>query len=105
MLQYAAQGAAMALEDAVALRHLLDIEAVGVVELFRRYNALRFERTARIQAISRFMGEEVYHPSASHADERTCRIRTLGTHGLYEAVDWIYRYRGDLAATRHLLAA
>ncbi|HEV7778297.1 MAG TPA: FAD-dependent monooxygenase [Luteibacter sp.] len=104
MLQYAAQGAAMALEDAVALRHLLDIEPVGVAELFRRYNAVRFRRTARIQDISRFMGEAIYHPSASRADERTRRIAALGTEGLYDAVDWLYRYSGD-TATRHLLAA
>ena len=104
MLQYAAQGAAMALEDAVALRHLLDIELVGVVELFRRYNAVRSRRTARIQDISRFMGKAIYHPSSRCAEERTRRVAALGTEGLYDAVDWIYRYRGD-TATRQLLAA
>ena len=58
MLQYLAQGACMALEDAVNLAHHLaaadDIEAA-----FAAYNAERFIRTGRVQLKSRLMGEYV----------------------------------------------
>ncbi|GAA3055052.1 hypothetical protein GCM10020000_41630 [Streptomyces olivoverticillatus] len=59
MLQYAAQGACMALEDAVLLGDLLDGADGEGGELARRlekYNAERRERTARTQLVAREMG-------------------------------------------------
>ena len=49
-----AQGAAMAIEDAAVLSRCLDgVEREGVLDAFRRFEATRKERTARIQQISR----------------------------------------------------
>ena len=51
---YMAQGAAMAIEDAAVLSRCLDgIEREGVANAFRRFEATRRERTARVQQTSR----------------------------------------------------
>jgi 6-hydroxynicotinate 3-monooxygenase len=54
MTPYMAQGAAMAIEDAAVLSRCLDgVERDGVANAFRRFEATRKERTARIQQTSR----------------------------------------------------
>lgn len=54
MTPYMAQGAAMAIEDAAILsRCLSDVDRDGVVKAFRRYEANRRPRTARMQLTSR----------------------------------------------------
>jgi salicylate hydroxylase len=54
MMPFMAQGAGMAVEDAVVLsRHLKGIGANGFAEAFRRYEASRMERTSRVQLGSR----------------------------------------------------
>jgi salicylate hydroxylase/6-hydroxynicotinate 3-monooxygenase len=52
MMPYMAQGATMALEDAAVLTRCL-VEIDDLAEAFRRYQATRFERTARVQLTSR----------------------------------------------------
>ena len=54
MTPYMAQGAAMAIEDAAVLSRCLDgVERDGVANAFRRFEATRKERTARVQQTSR----------------------------------------------------
>ena len=54
MTPYMAQGAAMAIEDAAVLSRCLDgVEREGVADAFRRFEATRKERTARVQETSR----------------------------------------------------
>jgi len=54
MTPYMAQGAAMAIEDAAVLSRCLDgIDRAGVADAFRRFEASRVERTARVQQTSR----------------------------------------------------
>ena len=54
MTPYMAQGAAMAIEDAAVLSRCLDgVERDGVADAFRRFEATRRERTARVQQTSR----------------------------------------------------
>jgi 6-hydroxynicotinate 3-monooxygenase len=54
MTPYMAQGAAMAIEDAAVLsRCLRDVDRDGVANAFRRFEATRRERTARVQQTSR----------------------------------------------------
>ena len=53
MTPYMAQGAASALEDAAMLSRCLEnVNADGVVQAFRRYEANRLPRTAEIQQTS-----------------------------------------------------
>jgi 6-hydroxynicotinate 3-monooxygenase len=54
MTPYMAQGAAMAIEDAAVLsRCLAGVERDGIADAFRRFEATRRERTARVQETSR----------------------------------------------------
>src|ERR1700730_11947191 len=54
MTPYMAQGAAMAIEDAAMLSRCLDgVERDGIQSAFRRFEASRKERTARVQQTSR----------------------------------------------------
>ena len=54
MTPYMAQGAAMAIEDAAVLsRCLQGVEREGIANAFRRFEATRRERTARVQQTSR----------------------------------------------------
>ncbi|NJC70694.1 3-hydroxybenzoate 6-monooxygenase [Planosporangium thailandense] len=89
MLQYAAQGAAMALEDAVCLGEQL-ARPVDVAEAFARFAALRQDRTARVQVISRRLGDEVYHPRDDAARRRNAQLGALTEDDLYGMLDWLY---------------
>ncbi|KJY43614.1 salicylate hydroxylase [Streptomyces sp. NRRL B-1568] len=93
MLQYAAQGACMALEDAVLLGDLLDGADGEGGELARRlekYNAERRERTARTQLVAREMGRQLYHPAGEAAKARNEMLASLSDEDLYEKVDWLH---------------
>lgn len=93
MLQYAAQGACMALEDAVLLGDLLDCDAAGIPGRLAVYNAARRQRTARTQLIARRMGTQVYHPAGEAAAERNAFVSGLSTEDLYEMVGWLHGAR------------
>ena len=54
MTRYMAQGAAMAIEDAAVLSRCLEgVDASGVADALRRFEATRKERTTRVQETSR----------------------------------------------------
>ncbi|MFF7726042.1 3-hydroxybenzoate 6-monooxygenase [Streptomyces sp. NPDC008001] len=93
MLQYAAQGACMALEDAVLLGELLrgaepDEPALG--RRLEKYNAGRCERTARTQLVAREMGKQLYHPAGDAARARNRMLCSLTTDELYDKVAWLH---------------
>lgn len=89
MLPYAAQGAAMALEDAVCLGDVLRDEP-NFVDAFARFSALRAERTGQVQLISRMMGDQIYHPAGGRAAERTAMLAALSQPELLDKIDWLY---------------
>ncbi len=83
---YLAQGAAMALEDAVALAQYW--------EDFPRYTASRLARTRRVQAQSRRMAG-IYHAGGAKRLARNAIIG-LSPPGLFLGrLAWIYAYRPD----------
>ncbi|QRG09062.1 3-hydroxybenzoate 6-monooxygenase [Xanthobacter dioxanivorans] len=89
MLQYFAQGACMAMEDAVCLAN--ECAATGDMEAaFRVYQNQRRLRTARVQLQSRWIGEHIYHPAGGHADLRNAIIRSKSPEDWYRTVDWLY---------------
>ncbi|WP_424892948.1 3-hydroxybenzoate 6-monooxygenase [Streptomyces sp. XH2] len=93
MLQYAAQGACMALEDAVLLGELLRGAEPGEPALERRlekYNAARSERTARTQLVAREMGRQLYHPVGEAARARNLMLCSLTADELYDKVAWLH---------------
>lgn len=98
MLQYAAQGACMALEDAVLLGDLLDGPAAAVPARLTAYNDARRARTAKAQWIAREMGRQVYHPEGVAAKERNAMLSALSADDLYRKVDWVHGARDFTAA-------
>ncbi|MBY6155051.1 3-hydroxybenzoate 6-monooxygenase [Vannielia litorea] len=92
-MQYFAQGACMAMEDAVALSHLVE-QGGEVGAMLTRYNEMRRQRTARIQLQSREIGTHVYHPEGAHAELRNTVMSAKKPEDWYEAVAWLYGSTG-----------
>jgi len=90
MLQYMAQGACMAMEDAVCLAHMMDEHGGEVERALPAYAAGRLVRTARVQLQSRAMGEHVYHPSGAHALVRNAIMRAKASDDWYDDLAWLY---------------
>ncbi|WP_112273032.1 FAD-dependent monooxygenase [Lentzea terrae] len=88
VLQYAAQGACQALEDAVCLSSVFDPQDVD--GSFARYVAMRSARTARVHHVSRLMGREVYHPAGDAAAARDAMFASWTPVDLHERLEWLY---------------
>lgn len=89
MLQYMAQGACMALEDAVCLSHMLDSHA-HAGQALQSYRDMRIARTARVQLSSRLIGDHVYHAAGA---TRLVRNQMLGGRSReqhYDSIAWLY---------------
>jgi len=90
MLQYAAQGACMALEDAVALGALLRCDPADVPQRLEKYNGVRRERTARTTLAARWMGSALYHPAGARATERNALLAGHSAEDLHDVVSWLH---------------
>jgi salicylate hydroxylase len=94
MLQYMAQGACMALEDAVCLSAEMDAASPDIERALQNYQAKRRLRTARVQLQSRAIGEHVYHPAGAHAELRNAIMRAKQPDDWYAVIDWLYGSTG-----------
>jgi salicylate hydroxylase len=104
-LQYFAQGACMAMEDAVALAHVFEGGASDVEGRLGRYQAMRLTRTARIQLQSREIGDHIYHPAGAHAALRNRIMQAKGPEDWYDTLAWLYGSNGlDGAVSSETLA-
>jgi 2-polyprenyl-6-methoxyphenol hydroxylase-like FAD-dependent oxidoreductase len=90
MLQYFAQGACMALEDAVCLSHSLAHQPGDVDQALTSYTKLRVIRTAHVQLQSRAIGEHIYHPSGAHALVRNAIMSAKTSEDYYGHLAWLY---------------
>src|SRR5258706_407284 len=84
MLQYLAQGAGMALEDALCLAKCLDEES-DVESALRVYPNERYLRTGRSQLAARLYGE-FYHADSVRRELRNAYVK----NATYEALAWLY---------------
>jgi 2-polyprenyl-6-methoxyphenol hydroxylase-like FAD-dependent oxidoreductase len=89
MLQYFAQGACQAMEDAVCLSHTLANHDDHATAL-EAYRAQRFPRTARVQLMSRAIGEHIYHPSGEHARLRNAIMGAKSSEDWHGDLAWLY---------------
>ena len=92
LLQYLAQGACMALEDAVTLGEALRATADDIAPAWQRYEQARATRTARVVLMTREMGR-IYH---AHGIER--RVRNQLWKGrepqrYYDSLEWLYGWK------------
>ncbi len=90
MLQYAAQGACMALEDAVLIGQLLAGAGEDVPQRLEKYNSERYERCATVQQVARAMGEQLYHPAGDAAAARNAMLSSFTVDQLYDKVEWLH---------------
>jgi 2-polyprenyl-6-methoxyphenol hydroxylase-like FAD-dependent oxidoreductase len=90
MMQYFAQGACMALEDAVCLAHQLDKRSDNLTAALQCYRDQRLLRTAKVQLQSRAIGEHIYHPAGAHALLRNAIMRTRSSEDYINQLAWLY---------------
>ena len=106
MLQYFAQGACMAMEDAVCLTAEMEAAEGDAEKVLPIYNCKRALRTARVQLQSREIGQHIYHPAGSHAELRNAVMRAKTPEDWYDAVAWLYGSTGlDGVASSEMLRA
>ena len=91
MLQYFAQGACMALEDAVCLADTLGQPSHDIEEALEQYRTERLLRTTRVQLQSRELGDHVYHPAGAHALLRNQLMRQMSLEQFCDNLSWLYQ--------------
>jgi salicylate hydroxylase len=94
MLQYLAQGGNMALEDAVCLANQIEATGGDHEKAFRRYQELRYLRTARVQLMARVFGE-IYHASGVNRELRNQLLRQWSEDGSID-MSWLYGEQPEL---------
>jgi salicylate hydroxylase len=94
MLQYMAQGACMAMEDAVCLSYMVESYPGALSKAFDAYRQRRIKRTTRVQLQSRAMGEHVFHPAGAHAELRNAVMRAKSQAEWLDTLQWLYGSTG-----------
>ena len=87
--QYMAQGACMAIEDAVTLGEALRVNQNDFVKAFDQYQHARVTRTARIVLSSREMGR-IYHAKGVERLVRNSLWKGRTPERFYYAMEWLY---------------
>jgi salicylate hydroxylase len=89
MLQYLAQGAAMATEDAVTLADKVAEQSDDLPAAFAAYVQQRYLRTARVQIMARVYGD-FYHAGGPAAELRDQMLGGRTPEDSYEGIAWLY---------------
>ncbi len=89
MLQYLAQGAGQAIEDAVVLGAALRHAGDDVEQAFRDYQQARYLRTGRVQLTARFYGD-IYHASGVARELRNQMFRSGRESAGFAGLKWMY---------------
>jgi 2-polyprenyl-6-methoxyphenol hydroxylase-like FAD-dependent oxidoreductase len=89
MLQYLAQGACMASEDAVALAEAVAASPHDIPGAFKAYEKQRYLRTGRVQLMARVYGE-FYHASGVTAELRNQMLGGRTPEQSYDGMAWLY---------------
>jgi len=90
MLQYFAQGACMAMEDAVCLARMFERHNENIETALDNYQRQRRVRTARVQLDSRLIGDYIYHPHGAAAEVRDHVMSRLSPDEWYDRLEWLY---------------
>jgi 2-polyprenyl-6-methoxyphenol hydroxylase-like FAD-dependent oxidoreductase len=89
MLQYLAQGACMATEDAVVLAEKVAASPDNLPAAFKAYSQDRYLRTARTQIMARVYGE-FYHARGVTAELRDLALSGRSPQQSYDGIAWLY---------------
>jgi 3-hydroxybenzoate 6-monooxygenase len=91
MLQYMAQGAAMAMEDAVCLGLCADETAGDFPAAFRKYQERRLVRASRVQISANSLIGMIFHvPDGLQRQVRNDMYRGRSPERYYDALDWVF---------------
>jgi salicylate hydroxylase len=91
-LQYLAQGACMALEDAVTLGEALRVHDNDYARAFDLYQRSRIARTARIVLSAREMGR-IFHAKGVERLVRNDLWKGRTPERFYDAMEWLYGWK------------
>jgi 2-polyprenyl-6-methoxyphenol hydroxylase-like FAD-dependent oxidoreductase len=94
LLQYLAQGACMALEDAVTLGRALAATGDDIAAAFALYERSRVARTARVVLMTREMGR-LYHAQGVERLVRNELWRGRTPERFYDALEWLYGWTAE----------
>jgi salicylate hydroxylase len=89
MVQYIAQGAAMALEDAICLAAAVHETSGDSAKAFQRYQDVRIVRTARVQ-ISSLMMDRINHAKGIERKVRNSLFEGRTPEQFYDRLAWLY---------------
>ena len=89
MLQYFAQGACMAVEDAVCLADELAAAGGDFVSAFQAYERARYLRTGRVQLMARFLGD-IYHAEGVARELRNGMLGRRTVQQSHDGLAWLY---------------
>ena len=93
-LQYLAQGACMAMEDAVTLGEALRVHDNDFAPAFAHYQRSRVARTARVVLSAREMGR-IFHAMGVQRLVRNDLWKGRSPERVYDAMEWLYGWRLD----------
>jgi salicylate hydroxylase len=97
-LQYLAQGACMAMEDAVTLGEALRVSDNDFDNAFALYQRCRVARTARIVLSAREMGR-IFHAKGVERLVRNQLWKNRSPERFYDAMEWLYGWNLDNCLT------
>ena len=89
MLQYLAQGACQATEDAVCLAEKAAAQPDDLAGAFTAYQQQRYLRTGQVQIIARVYGE-FYHARGVTAELRNQMLKSRTPEQAYDGIAWLY---------------
>jgi salicylate hydroxylase len=89
-LQSLAQGACMAIEDAVCLAEMIELANGDFAEAFRRYERARYLRTARVQYESRYLWDNFYHVEGIEREVMRQSASARSEQDVFDCVAWLY---------------
>ncbi len=98
--QYMAQGACMALEDAVTLGEALRVHENDIEKAFDLYQRSRVARTARIVLSGREMGR-LYHAKGVERLIRNDMWKGRAPERFYDAIEWLYGWNVSNCLAAH----
>jgi 3-hydroxybenzoate 6-monooxygenase len=98
MLQYLAQGACMAIEDAVCLADFVEEADGDFAAAFRAYQTTRYLRTGRVQVTARLYGE-VFHASGVVRELRNTMLAGRTQAEALDSMEWLYGEQPGLGRT------
>jgi 2-polyprenyl-6-methoxyphenol hydroxylase-like FAD-dependent oxidoreductase len=89
-LQSLAQGACMAIEDAICLAETIDHGDGDFAGAFRQYESARYLRTARVQFESRYLWDNFYHLGGIEREVVRQAWAGRSEQDVFECLAWLY---------------